>query len=159
MLCLWNHDQVRTGGQILPTCRKTQTPEEREEAFAIRRTVFIDEQGVPEDIEYDEFEDSAIHFICHVDGKPVGAGRLSILDHKLKVERIAILKEYRSQGLGKLIVGTVLKECSRYPGKLIGGHAQLIAREFYEELGFRAIGEVFDEAGIPHIEMVFEQSE
>ena len=138
-------------------CRKTRTTSEREAVFAIRRTVFIDEQNVPEDIEYDGSEDSALHFICLVDGRPVGAGRLSILEDRLKVERVAILKEFRGMGLGRRMVQTVLQECAKYPGKPAGGHAQIIAREFYENLGFRAVGEAFEEAGILHIKMVYDR--
>ncbi len=144
---------------MIITCRKTRTLEEKEDVLAIRRAVFIGEQNVPEDIEYDDLDKvdagGVLHFICHVDGKAVGAGRLRVLNDSLKVERVAVLKEFRGWGLGKLIVDTILDECAKYPGKPIGGHAQLIAREFYEKLGFRAVGEVFEEAGIPHIKMVY----
>ena len=128
-------------------CRKIANEEEKQIVFTIRRKVFIEGQDVPEDIEYDEFDkgDSAdvLHFIGLVNGEPSAAGRLTIFDDYLKVERIAVLDEARGLGLGKLMVQTVLEECSRYPGRRIGGHAQLAVREFYESLGFRAVGDVF----------------
>ena len=141
-------------------CRKIQTPEEREEAFAIRRTVFIDGQSVPEDIEYDEFDlrddDTVVHFIGLADGFPAAAGRLSIFDDCLKVERIAVLDEFRGSGLGKEMVLAILEECGRYPEKKVMGHAQFWTKEFYESLGWKAVGDVFEEAGIMHIKMVYE---
>ena len=86
-------------------CRPIQNEDERLVVFSIRRKVFIVEQNVPEDIEYDEFEDEAMHFIGLVNGLPVGAGRLSILKDMQKVERIATLKEYRGLGMGRMMVG------------------------------------------------------
>jgi len=142
------------------TCRKTRTISEREVVFSIRRRVFIEGQDVPEDIEYDEFdlkdENSVIHFIGLVDGKPAAAGRLCVFDDLLKVGRISVLEEFRGSGQGQLMVRTILEECGKYPGRTITGNAQLWAREFYEDLGWRAVGEVFEEAGIPHIKMVYE---
>ena len=135
-------------------CRTIQNIDEKQMVLRIRRKVFIEEQDVPEEIEYDEFEDESTHFICLVEGIPVGAGRLSLLDNMQKVERVAILKEYRGLGLGKLMVNTILKECE--PDMPIGGNAQLIARDFYIELGFRPVGDVFLEAGIQHIKMIYD---
>ncbi len=137
-------------------CRTIQNTDEKQMVLRIRREVFIEEQDVPEEIEYDEFEDKSTHFICLVDGKPVGAGRLSILKDMQKVERIAILKEYRGLGLGRRMVETILLQCrSDMP---IGGNAQLIARDFYIELGFKPVGDVFLEAGIQHIKMLYDPS-
>ncbi len=136
-------------------CRPILDLDERQKVFDIRREVFITEQNVPADIEYDGFEDEAMHFIGLVNGQAVGAGRLTIHEDMQKVERIAILKDYRGLGLGKLMVKAILDECEKRPDIPIGGHAQLTARDFYIELGFKPVGDVFLEAGIEHIKMLY----
>lgn len=131
-------------------------------AFAIRRKVFIEEQQVPEPEEYDEFDtlDAACeHILVYIDDKPVGTGRLRVVDGYGKLERICILQAFRKYGLGKVIVQkledmTLAKGLTK--SKL---NAQVYAEGFYEKFGYKRSGEEFMDGGIPHILMKKQFSE
>ncbi|QDQ02479.1 GNAT family N-acetyltransferase [Lysinibacillus fusiformis] len=125
-------------------------------AFAIRRKVFIEEQQIPEDEEYDEFDalDAACeHILVYFNGQPVGTGRLRVVEGYGKLERICILQAFRKWGLGKVIIQK-LEEMTREKGltksKL---NAQVYAEGFYEKYGYKRTGEEFMDGGIPHILM------
>ncbi|UVI32701.1 GNAT family N-acetyltransferase [Paenibacillus spongiae] len=128
--------------------------QELKSVYAIRRAVFVQEQGVSEEEEYDEHEESSDHVLVYYDGQPVGTGRLRVLDSKAKLERVCILPEYRKYGLGREVM-TALEEAARSKGlshaKL---HAQTHARDFYTKLGYEQVSEEFMEADIPHVAMV-----
>lgn len=124
-------------------------------ALEVRKAVFVGEQGVPAELEVDENESASAHFLCRVDGKPVGAGRLRQKGDYAKFERIAVLKEYRGKHLGQAIM-KVMEEyaATKYPDLLPAMHAQDSAISFYEQIGWITQGPVFYEAGIPHRLMV-----
>jgi len=78
---------------------------EREDAFQVRKNVFVEEQGVPLTLELDEHDDNASHFIVYSDEQPIGAGRIREIDRNVgKVERVCVLKEYRGKHLGNMIM-------------------------------------------------------
>lgn len=138
--------------------QRATTEEDREAAFLVRHEVFVTEQGVPEDLEWDEHDDESetIHFVAYDDGKPVGAARLRPKDESGrvgKVERVATLKDRREEGIGAAIMDA-LEDAAREAGyeKLVL-HAQTHAEPFYLHLGYETTSDVFDEAGIPHVEM------
>ena len=122
-----------------------------ERAWAIRRLVFIEEQNVPEEIEMDADDSRAFHAIATLAGVAIGCGRM--LEHgagEVKIGRMAVLREFRKKGVGAQILRFLIDSaCTRGCRKAIL-HAQLTAEGFYLREGFRAVGGVFDEAGIAH---------
>ena len=127
-----------------------------QQAFDIRREVFVIEQMVSETEEYDQ-EDVSTHFIALYDGKPIGTARYRTTPNGIKLERFAILKPFRSMGAGSAILQHILMELSAFEG-LIYLHAQLTAMGLYSKFGFEAIGEQFDEAGIQHYKMTYQKA-
>lgn len=129
-------------------------PEYLDSARFIRNTVFVEEQKVPEDLEYDEFESVCRHYIMFIDKKAIATCRWRHTSRGIKLERFAVLPEYRGKGLGYLLVEYVLKDVLP-ENKLIYLHAQVQVTEFYAKLGFRASGGLFEEAGISHFLMEY----
>ena len=127
-----------------------------QQAFNIRREVFVIEQMVSETEEYDQ-EDISTHFIALYDGLPVGTARYRTTLNGIKLERFAILKSFRSRGVGSAILKHMLQELSTLEG-LIYLHAQLTAMGLYSKFSFEAIGEQFDEAGIQHYKMTYQKA-
>ncbi|MBD1381956.1 GNAT family N-acetyltransferase [Metabacillus arenae] len=131
-----------------------ETNEALEDAFYVRKKVFVEEQQVPEEEEIDDLEEEATHVILYDETLPAGAGRLRIVDGYGKMERICILPEYRGRGAGNIIMEKledVAKEKGASKFKL---SAQTHAVSFYEKLGYKVISEEYLDAGIPHVTMV-----
>ena len=124
-------------------------------AFQIRRDVFVKEQMVNEAEEYDQEEEST-HFLALYNEIPVGTARYRKTDNGIKLERFAILKPYRSMGVGSAILQFILKELNAYNGQIYL-HAQLTAIGLYSQFGFESVGEQFEEAGIQHYQMIFKR--
>ena len=123
---------------------------DREILRAIREEVFIREQSVPPELEWDEFDAQSRHVIAMSNGVPVGAGRLLPDGH---IGRMAVLRESRGQGAGSALL-TSLMEIARELGmRRVLLNAQVHAMPFYLRHGFRAHGEEFMDAGIPHRRM------
>ncbi|SFB98891.1 GNAT family N-acetyltransferase [Spirosoma endophyticum] len=132
-------------------------PIDLESAFAIRREVFVDEQHVSAEEEYDEFEDISTHFLARADGTPCGTARWRRTSNGVKLERFAVLKTFRGMGVGKALVKAVLDDVfSQQPEPIerIYLHAQVSAIPLYASFGFVSIGPMFEEAGIQHYKMV-----
>lgn len=132
-------------------------PSDLEIAFAIRRQVFVDEQRVSPEEEYDEFEPTSTHFLARVDETPAGTARWRRTSGGVKLERFAVLSGFRGQGIGKALVRTVLDDVfSQQPEPIerIYLNAQLKAMPLYASFGFVAVGPMFEEAGIQHYKMV-----
>ncbi|WP_299926648.1 GNAT family N-acetyltransferase [uncultured Pelagimonas sp.] len=123
--------------------------------FALRRTVFIDEQNVPEELELDEHDQTAVHLIAEIDGTPMGTARMMFGDDYAKVGRVCVLQSARGTGLGKALMLETIKQAKLRPGitKVIL-QAQISALGFYEALGFVAHGGIVMDAGIEHRDMV-----
>ena len=134
------------------------SPTDLDVAFAIRRQVFVDEQNVSAEEEYDEFETSSNHFLARIDTIPVGTARWRRTANGIKLERFAVLKAYRSRGVAKALVQAVLNDVfGQQPQNSIEQiylHAQLTAMPLYTSFGFVPVGPLFDEAGIQHQKMV-----
>ncbi|MES2967843.1 MAG: GNAT family N-acetyltransferase [Pseudomonadota bacterium] len=123
----------------------------------LRRVVFIEEQGVAESDEVDDLDNQAIHLLATVDGVPVGSARLLTYGDVGKVGRVCVLASQRGTGLGAALMRAAVDVFRAMPGmKKVKLGAQVHALGFYERLGFVALGDVFDDAGIPHREMVFD---
>ena len=130
--------------------------EQLEQAFEIRKKVFVDEQQVPLEDEFDEFDQlnsDCKHLLIMDSEHLVGTGRLREVEGVGKLERICILKPFRKLGLGKIIVGE-LEEIAKEKGlESVKLHGQTHAESFYQNLGYQTVSDVFMEDGIPHILM------
>lgn len=116
----------------------------------VRREVFVTEQRVPEAEEWDDDDQVCVHVLALRNREPVGTGRISPAG---KIGRLAVLSEFRGRGIGDRIL-LMLIEQARHRGLAeVTLNAQVHAMPFYERHGFKAQGEVFDEAGIPHRRM------
>jgi predicted GNAT family N-acyltransferase len=122
---------------------------ELDEAFKIRQQVFVEEQCVDPEEEYDEYENSSIHYLAKVDGTPAGTARWRHIGDKIKLERFAVLKEFRGRHIGFGLLEAVLADVIPLQ-KPIYLHAQLQVIPFYEKAGFYTEGDIFTEAGIEH---------
>lgn len=124
---------------------------------ALRRTVFIEEQGVSEADEVDDLDDQAIHILATENGIPVGSARLLTLGDTGKVGRVCVLAHARGTGLGAALMQAAVTQFRSQTGvKRVKLGAQLHALAFYERLGFTPYGEVFLDAGIAHRDMVMD---
>lgn len=123
-----------------------------EQALEIRKKVFIHEQHVTRDLEV-ENEEQARYYLVTENGKPAGTGRWRETEEGIKLERFAVLPEYRNRQLGTLILKKVLDDLKTYEKKIYL-HSQLRAVPYYERQGFVKVGEMFVEAGIRHYTMV-----
>ncbi len=121
---------------------------------ALRRAVFIEEQGVSEADELDDLDGVAVHLLAIVDGRPMGSARIIPGEGYGKIGRVCVLAEARGTGLGAALMREAVQECRRLGLKTARLGAQTHALGFYEALGFEAVGPVFDDAGIPHREMI-----
>lgn len=137
------------------TITQTNWQTHREYLRHIRDVVFIQEQQVPFADEWDDKDETAIHFlVSNTESNAIGCARLLIEENVLHIGRVAILHEYREQGIGRHLMQFVMAWCARYhPHLKIYLHAQTTRIAFYEHLGFVPQGDVFMDAGIPHIEM------
>jgi predicted GNAT family N-acyltransferase len=127
-----------------------------QEALRIRELVFVEEQRVPAEEEYDEFETTSRHFLATVDGQPAGTARWRLTDKGVKLERFAVLAPYRGTGVGSALVRAVLDDIrasEETNGKLLYMHAQLTAMPLYAKFGFQPVGEMFEECDIKHYKM------
>lgn len=122
------------------------------DAAWIRRKVFIEEQQVPEEEEWDALDARCHHLILYADGNPAATGRI-VPGEPVLLGRIAVLKAYRGRGLGAEIVNRMAAKAFADGANEVHLHAQIQARGFYEKLGFVAYGDPYEEAGIPHISM------
>lgn len=174
------------------------TSKQREDAFNIRHRVFVDEQGVDETVEWDEYDDPkapTAHFVVYTESQPVGTARLRALNetdtsdvdsnstvavadadadigiHATeesgcaleetitetttigKVERVAVLADYRNQGWGTRLMQAVETHAHQCGLSMLRLHAQTRVESFYHDQGYETISDVFEEAGIPHVSM------
>ncbi|MFF7184578.1 GNAT family N-acetyltransferase [Streptomyces sp. NPDC008222] len=141
--------------------RLAEDPADREACFAVRKEVFVREQGVPEDIEYDAYDADAVHVLAiRQDGVPLGTGRLLYGEAAAaknggdpsvgSLGRLAVTREARSLGVGAALVRAI-EDAARARGlTAVDLHAQTHALGFYERLGYTAYGPEFPDAGIPH---------
>lgn len=134
---------------------KVTDPEVLQKVFAIRREVFVDEQNCPPELEW-EYEDESVHFLAIVDEEPAGAARWRKTINGYKLERFAVLKEFRGLGVARALVKTVLADLPA-DADYVYLHAQIPAVSLYEKFLFEKLGEEFEEAGIRHYKMVLQK--
>ena len=130
--------------------KRVETEAEREAAFAIRRDVFIKEQGIPPHLERDEFDESSTHFVVYDEDTIVATARVQALPSDIGiVERVCVIKEYRGTGLGVLIMKEIEKYARQVELKRLRLTAQSFAVPFYEKLYYDCVSPEFMDAGIP----------
>lgn len=123
----------------------------RAQSRRIRELVFVREQGVPLELEWDEHDPQCDHALVHAaDGSALGTGRLLPDGH---IGRMAVLKEWRGKGVGALLLQTLMEQARRRGHAQVRLNAQITAAGFYRRLGFDFCGPEFIEAGIPHVAM------
>jgi predicted GNAT family N-acyltransferase len=127
--------------------------EARDAAYAIRYAVFIEEQGISADLEIDDYDSIAEHALAYVDGQCVATARIYLDQQnpsKAKIGRMAVLKDFRGQGIGTALLGEAIRAGMMQGASVFELHAQQNAVPFYAKLQFKPDGAIFDEVGIPH---------
>lgn len=124
------------------------------DAFDLRQQVFTQEQGFPADIDVDEYDDTALHVVLYLNQQPAAVLRCVFMDAGLiKVGRVAVQKPHRGKGLGREMMKFVQQYGAENQYQKIGLSAQHTAITFYQSLGYKTEGEMYDEDGMDHIFM------
>ena len=138
--------------------KKIDTPTELETVFQIRQKVFVEEQNVSPEEEYDEFENTSAHFLATFEGEPAGVARWRETDKGVKLERFAVLAQFRNKAVGSHVLKAVLSDVlPQHQDKTIYLHAQLPAIPFYARHGFEKYGPQFSECDIEHFKMILKK--
>ena len=130
----------------------TDYEKQKENIHSIRKSVFVIEQKVPAELEFDDQDPHCTHAIVFDDQTPIAVGRID-LSKDGKVGRVAVLKEYRRRGAGSLVIQALEQFARKHQQKTIWFHAQISSIPFYSELGYQVVGEEFLEASIVHQKM------
>ncbi len=127
---------------------------ELQEAFEVRREVFVREQGISEDLVLDGHDGEALHMVVKDGERIIGSARVQILaDNQAKLERMAVLERYRRKGIGREMLQFLDAVWKDKQVQQVLIHAQLEVVPFYRLCGFDEFGSPFREAGIKHIKM------
>ncbi|MET1014517.1 MAG: GNAT family N-acetyltransferase [Paenisporosarcina sp.] len=133
------------------SAKRVETEKEQNDAYYVRKVVFVEEQAVPVHLELDEHDSTAIHFIAYDGSQPIGAGRIREPEPGIaKVERVCILPNYRGKHLGNLMMDTMEEYAMQAGLSTVKLNAQSYAIPFYEKLNYKITSPEFLDAGIPH---------
>jgi predicted GNAT family N-acyltransferase len=136
------------------TVTRVDSPAGLADAFAVRRAVFVEEQGVSETEEMDGRDEAARHVVAYDGDRPVGTARLRIPDPDVgKAERVAVRQSHRDRGVGTALMDELETWATERGVETMTLHAQTRVEGFYERLGYETTSGVFQEAGIDHVEM------
>jgi len=136
------------------TFKLVTNDKELRDALAVREQVFVQEQGVSEDLEYDGFDSEALHMVVKDGNRVIGTARVRFpTTNQAKIERMAILKPFRRRGIGSNIISFLKEDLKSRQIEHVILHAQCTVTEFYKSCGFEETGLPFWDAGIRHIEM------
>jgi len=142
---------------MLLDIRFTQNNKDMLSCLDLRRTVFIEEQNVPENEEVDGDDPGCDHILLTESDIPVGAARLKYYNDFIKVQRVCVLKNYRGQGIGSKIINFIIRHVEKNDIRSsVRLGSQIHALEFYKRLGFIEFGEEYLDAGILHKDMEFQ---
>ena len=133
--------------------RVAETPAERLECLLVRAIVFMEEQQVSYAEEMDGVDHDALQILGEIDGEPCATARIRFFGDVAKLERLAIRKAWRDQGHGDRLLEFMLAAARDRGYRKFKLHAQARLRAYYDKHGFRAEGEPFLEADIPHLLM------
>lgn len=123
-------------------------------AYDVRRAVFICEQHIPENMEFDLEDESAWHALAYLNNICVGTARLNIDNRFGKIGRMAVLSQVRRNGVGRHLIESLVKFGQNLDVNKYTLNAQVTAIQFYEKIGFEVNGNIFQEVGIAHQKMV-----
>lgn len=142
----------KQGSHIAPyTIRQVEWEQAEKDLAMLRRQVFIIEQSVPEELEWDGEDETALHLLAEDEmGNPIGTARMLADGH---IGRVAVLAPWRGRGVGMTLMLWMLELAREHGHREVFLDAQIDALAFYRKLGFQAEGEVFMDAGIPHRHM------
>ena len=136
------------------TYKLVENDSELKHAFELRRQVFVEEQGIAEDLVFDGRDAEAMHVVARHGEQVIGTGRVRFPEAgQAKLERMAVLKPFRGTGAGRGIMSFLIEELKRRQIKKVVLHAQYGAVGFYKACGCEALGSPFWEAGIKHLKM------
>ena len=125
-----------------------------DDAFQVRKEVFVEQQGIPESIVFDNLEGEAMHILVTIGDRATGTARIRFLGAgQAKLERMAVLKTFRNKGIGKGIISFMIENLRSKQVEKVVLHAQQEVVEFYRKCGFQQKGSPFWEAGIKHVKM------
>jgi predicted GNAT family N-acyltransferase len=136
--------------------REARGDAERDAALALRHEVFVDEQGVPPELEIDEHDETALHLLAFDEGRLVGVCRLVMgtpPTQRAKFGRLVVAREARGGGIGSALLGEAERRARALGAECMVLAAQTGAVGLYERAGYAAQGEVFLDAGIEHVTM------
>ena len=129
-------------------------PDDWPEITALRTRVFVEEQGVPPEIERDELDATAVHALSRDDaGRVVATGRVLVGNGTAVIGRMAADASLRGRGHGSAVLAELHRQAVRLGARQVELHAQVSARGFYERAGYTTVGEEYVEAGIAHVTM------
>lgn len=128
------------------------TDQDYRDCLYIRNKVFIEEQNINKKLEYDDKKVSAIYIVAKINLIAIGTARYRSTEIGMKLERFAVLKEYRGLGVGKSLVSFLIKILKSEKNLYLNSQKKVAG--FYKKLGFKIRGKVFYEAKIPHYKMV-----
>lgn len=134
--------------------KTAELPQELPQVESIRKAVFQVEQGVDSELDFDGKDEVSEQIIAYLDEQAVGTARIRYLDEKTaKIERLAVLPEARGKGIGKQIMELALDLAAKKNIEEVVINAQEYIISLHQKLGFEPEGEIFEEAGIPHVKM------
>lgn len=136
------------------TYKLVESDEDLKGAFAVRRQVFVEEQGISEDLVFDDCDDDTMYMVVTHRGIVIGTARVRFVEAKqAKLERMAVLRPFRGMGIGKTIVSFLIAELKSKQVERVVLHAQYGVVDFYKTCGFNTVGSPFVEADIRHLRM------
>lgn len=142
-----------TGPTVTRPVVRVALPSDLPGARMVREEVFVRSQSVPPEVDRDGRDEDALHAVALVDGEVVGTGRLLATEDVGVIGRMAVLPRHRTAGIGAGLLATLERAAVHSGLSGVELHAQLTARGFYDRAGYRALGEVYVEAGLAHVTM------
>jgi predicted GNAT family N-acyltransferase len=137
-----------------PTYELVASDRDLQGAFDVRRQVFVEEQGISEDLVFDGRDQEALHIVVKDGERVIGTARVLFLaDNQAKLERMAVTKAFRHKGIGRGMISFLNEELGKKQVEQVVLHAQHGVIEFYKSCGFEESGLPFWEAGIKHVKM------
>ncbi|MBP1908979.1 GNAT family N-acetyltransferase [Methanolobus bombayensis] len=125
-----------------------------EDAYSVRKAVFVIEQDIDEELEIDINDERSNHLVIYDNEMPIATGRLFLDKDGFHIGRLCVLKKYRSRQLGKKVMEILIEKAILEGAEKIYLSSQLYATGFYRKFGFREYGDTYNDAGIEHISMV-----
>ncbi|TCP19508.1 putative GNAT family N-acyltransferase [Scopulibacillus darangshiensis] len=123
-------------------------------ALSVRYNVFVNEQNISPEEEIDQYEKDAVHFVAYDEDMPIGAGRIRVIDNKVKAERICVLASHRGKKVGQAIMAKIEDFARNNDKTSVVLNAQMRAVPFYKRIAYKVTSDEFMDAGIPHVQMV-----